>query len=148
MLHFVRTSFPTTPHARTAFNRADTQFDRFFGHDGETLRPIWGGDEIPVSAWQDDTTIHVDAEIPGVTESDVEIMVHKGVLTIKAERRPAEGRTYLYNGRAFGRLERAIILPEFVDSGNVEAALTDGVLHLTLPKHPAAQPKKIALKTS
>ena len=75
-----------------------------------------------VSVWGDENHLHVEAELPGVSEKDVEITVHDGVLTIRADRRPEEGRAYLYNSRAFGSFERAIVLPEAVDADKVEAA--------------------------
>ena len=82
-----------------------------------------------------------------MAEKDVEITVHEGVLNIRAERRPEEGRTYLYNGRSFGRFERSIVLPR-QSIRKCGSALTNGVLQIHLPKHPAARPRKITLKTS
>jgi HSP20 family protein len=148
MFPMVRTRFPFAPLASTAFNRSDSLFDRFFGDDGEGLQPSWVPSRLPLAMWQDDDKFYVEAEIPGVTDQDVEIKVHNGVLTIKAERRPEDGRSYLYNGRLFGRFEQAVLLPEIVDSEKVEATLNRGVLHLTLPKHPAARTKKITLRSS
>lgn len=74
--------------------------------------------------------------------------IHEGVPRIKAVRRAVEGRTYLYNGRSFGSIERVIGLPELVDSERVEASLSAGVLRLVPPKHPASRPRRITLKTS
>ncbi len=48
----------------------------------------------------------------------------------------------------FGRLERAVVLPDSVDSDQVEAKLANGILSVTLPKHPDGRPKKIAVKTA
>jgi HSP20 family protein len=47
----------------------------------------------------------------------------------------------------FGRFERVVALPEAVNSDEVEAALTNGVRSISLPKSPVASPKKISLKT-
>ena len=71
-----------------------------------------------------------------------------GVQTCALPICPEEGRAYLYEGRSFGRFERSIVLPEVVDAENVEARLSKGVLRIDLPKHPAARPRKISLKTS
>jgi HSP20 family protein len=70
------------------------------------------------------------------------------MLFIRGERKPEEGRQYLYNGRVWGQFERVITLPEAVDADNVEAELTDGILRVALPKRPEAKPKTIMLKTS
>ena len=121
----------------------DTLFDRFFGGDGGSLAPAWGG--LPVAVWEDEDRIYVEAELPGVAEADIEVTVHNGLLFIRGQRRPAEGRNYLYNGRSFGRFERVITLPEAVDAEAVQARLADGVLTVELSKSPAAKPKKIAI---
>jgi HSP20 family protein len=90
----------------------------------------------------------VEAELPGVADKDVEITVQNGILTVRANRRAKEGQTYLYNGRAFGQVEKSVVLPEAIDSEKVEATLQGGVLVVTLPKHAEARPRKITLKTS
>jgi HSP20 family protein len=148
MFPVLRTSFPFSPLASSTSNRLDSLFDHFFGDEGNGFRPSGGLSSVPVSIWQDDNHLHVEAELPGVSENDVEITVHNGVLTIGADRPQQEGRPYLYNGRTFGRFERAVVLPEAVDTDHVEATLKSGVLHIALPKHPEARPKKITLKTS
>ena len=70
------------------------------------------------------------------------------MLFIKGERKPEEGRRYLYNGRPYGRFERVVTLPEAVTTDGVQAELKDGVLRIELPKSPEARPRKIALKTA
>lgn len=142
-----RTTVPAFPVSGATLNRLDTLFDRFFSTGGESGSE-WTAKRMPVSVWQDDNTLFVEAELPGVLEKDLEITVNDGVLTLKAESRDEEGRAYLYNGRTFGHWERAIKLPESIDAEHVEATLTNGVLRVVLPKHPAARPKKITLKGS
>ena len=121
----------------------DTLFDRFFGGDGGSLTPAWAG--VPVAMWEDDDRIHIEAELPGVADKDVDVTVHNGLLFIRAERRPAEGRNYLYNGRAYGRFERVITLPEAVDTEGVRARLADGLLFIELTKSPEAKPMKVTV---
>jgi HSP20 family protein len=137
-----------TPFATFPFGRFESLFDQFFGTDGDELRRTWGTSYGPLSIWQDENQVYVEVELPGVSDKDLEITVHKGLLTIKAERTDEEGRVYLYNGRTFGRFERTVALPESVDADNVEATLTNGVLRVALPKHPEARPKKIAVRNS
>jgi HSP20 family protein len=148
MLPMLRTGLAFSPLASSAFNRFDTMFDRYFGDEFEVnrARSSWG--YVPVSLWQDDNNIYVEADLPGVTEKDFEITVHNRVLTIKAQRRAEESRNYDFNGRMFGTVERAVVLPDLVDSDQVEAKLANGILSVTLPKHAEARPKKIAVKSS
>ena len=146
MLPVLRNNATFAPVATGPMNRLDSLFDRiFFGDDGAFMGQAWSG--APVAMWQDDDHIYIEAELPGATEKDVDVTVHNGLLFIRGERRPAEGRNYLYNGRLFGRFERVITLPEAVDTDAVQAKLTAGVLQVALPKSPEAKPKKIAVTT-
>jgi HSP20 family protein len=145
MLPILRNDAVLAPMVGGPFHRLDSLFDRVFGADGR-LGLGWGG--VPVALWEDEDHYYVEAELPGLTEPDVEVTVHNGMLFIRGERKPAEGRAYLYNGRCFGRFERVITLPGAVNADDVQARLTDGVLCLTLPKSPEAKPRKITLQTS
>jgi HSP20 family protein len=140
-----------TPYSQvgcSSFDGLSSLFERVFGEDGGELRKVWPQSVLPLSVWQDENSIYLEADLPGVAEKDLEITVDSGVLSIKAQRSDEEGRAYLYNGRAFGRTERAVTLPSDVDSAQVEAKLSNGILHISLPKLPEARPRKIALKTS
>jgi HSP20 family protein len=145
MLPVLWNDSPLAPVTPGPINRMDSIFDRVFG-EGGLLGEAWRG--LSVAMWQDDDHIYVEAELPGMTDEDVDITVQNGMLLIRGERKPSEGRNYLYNGRCYGRFERVITLPEAVDCEKVQAELKDGVLSLTLPKSPEAKPKKIALRTS
>jgi HSP20 family protein len=133
----------------TPVNRLERLFDRFFDDSffSYGFTPEWGAG-VPVSLWQDEDHVYIEAELPGLTEQNVDVTVHNGMLFIRGERKPEEGRQYLYNGRTWGRFERVITLPEAVDADNVQAELTNGILRIALPKSPEAKPKKITLKTS
>jgi len=147
MLPVLRNTSAWTPAYSYPVNRMDTWFDRFFGDDGGSLAGrAWTG--MPVSLWDDEDHFFIEAELPGVMDNDVDITVHNGMLFIRGERKPAEGRRYLYNGRSFGRFERVIALPEAVKTDDVQATMKDGILSITLPKSPEAKPKKITLQTS
>jgi HSP20 family protein len=133
----------------TPANRLERLFDRFFDDSffNFGVTPEWGAG-VPVALWQDEDHVYLEAELPGLTDQDVDVTVHNGMLFIRGERKPEEGRQYLYNGRAWGRFERVITLPEAVDADNVQAELANGILRVALPKSPEAKPKKITLKTS
>ncbi len=148
MFPLLRTTFPAAQFVAPTAHPLDTLFDRVLGHDGGAQFGESRWNAGPLAVWQDENTIHVEAELPGVAENDVEITVHNDELKIVAERRAEEGRKYLYNGRAFGRFERSVALPEMVDSEKVEATLSQGILRISLPKHPDTRPKKISLKSS
>ncbi|WP_435018716.1 Hsp20/alpha crystallin family protein [Tundrisphaera sp. TA3] len=124
-------------------NRMDALFNHVLG--GEALA---GQARAPLAMWEDDDHVWVEAEMPGVKDEDVDITIHKDLLTITAVRKPEEGRRYLYNGRSYGRFERTINLPEAVNPETVQASLEAGVLRIEMPKSPESKPRKISLKTS
>jgi len=144
MLPVLRNTSAWNPTFSHPMNRLDTFFDRFLGDDGGSLGREWGG--MPVALWQDDDHFFVEVELPGVVDNDVDVTVHNGMLSIRGERKPEQGRRYLYNSRPFGRFERVITLPEAVKTEDVQATLKDGILSITLPKSPEAKPRKITLQ--
>jgi HSP20 family protein len=129
-------------------NRLEGLFDRLLDDNVFGFGFPAAQTAVPISLWHDEDHIYVEADLPGMSDQDVEVTVHKGVLYIRGERKPEEGRQYLHNGRTWGRFERAIILPDEVDADAVQAELSHGVLRLTLPKSPETRPRKIALRTS
>jgi HSP20 family protein len=91
--------------------------------------------------------VKVVAELPGLEEQDVELMLHDGVLTIKGEKK-AESETSVYSERRHGSFQRSIQLRPEVDPETVSAAFKNGVLTITLGKRPEAQSqvKRIPIK--
>lgn len=94
----------------------------------------------------------VVAELPGVSQNDVELSFEQNVLTIRGQKSslldPAkDGELRVFTAeRVSGAFERAIRLPEFVDSEKIAAELRDGLLTITIPKATAARPRKIEIK--
>jgi HSP20 family protein len=147
MVPATRNNVTMTPWT-APINRLEGLFDRLF--DDTFFNFGFRPDEAaaPISLWHDDDHIYVEADLPGMNDEDVEVTVHRGVLFIRGERKPEQGRQYVYNGRAWGRFERAVRLPDEVDANGIQAELSRGVLRLTLPKSPATKPRKITLKSS
>jgi HSP20 family protein len=94
----------------------------------------------------------VIAELPGVNQSQVALSFEQNVLTIRGEKssgfdpsKDGELRVYAAE-RVTGTFERAIRLPEFVDSEKISAELREGILTVTIPKATAAQPRQIEIK--
>jgi HSP20 family protein len=144
MLQLFRNNPAFAPVANGSINRLDALFNSLAGDDGGFLSQPWS--RTPVAMWQDEDNLHIEVEMPGVAEQDVDVTVHQGTVYIRAERKPEQGREYLYNGRWFGQFERAITLPDAVNTSDVEATLANGVLSLNFRKAAEAKPKKITLK--
>ncbi len=77
-------------------------------------------------------------------------MVRDGILTIRGEKKEEheeKQKNYHRVERFFGQFFRSIPLPVGADESNVTATSGKGVLTVTIPKKPEAQPKKIAVKS-
>ena len=94
----------------------------------------------------------VFAELPGVSQSDLDISFEQNVLTIRGTKHSlidsnAHGELRVYAAeRATGSFERSIRLPEFVDGDQINAEFTNGLLTVTVPKAQAAQARRIEIK--
>lgn len=88
------------------------------------------------------------ADLPGVSENDLDIGVHNNVLTVSGSRSAEErkeGETYALYERQFGSFTRSFSLPDMADGDKIEAKLEHGVLTLTIGKKAEAKPRKISL---
>ena len=117
---------------------------------------------LPVDVYELDKKLVVEAEVPGLTEDEIDIEVFDGELTIRAGRKvvqaettdpasdgdsaPAQERNYLRREREEKMVQRTLRLPFDVLEDAIEAVLSNGVLRLVLPKAPSAEPRRIAVK--
>ena len=86
--------------------------------------------------------IRVTAEVPGLEENDIEVLLDDGVLTLKGEKRSeTEDKDRQFSERFYGRFERRVPLGYDVEEDKVSAAFKNGVLTVTLPKTERAQAK-------
>ena len=84
--------------------------------------------------------IRISAELPGLEEKDVEVLLGEGVLTLRGEKKgQTEDQERHFSERYYGRFERRIALPSEVEPDKVEASFRNGVLTVTLPKSAKAQ---------
>ena len=91
----------------------------------------------------------VSAELPGMTEKDVQVEIANGVLTIRGEKkseRSGEGK--YFTERYYGSFARQIPL-EDVQEDKAEASFKNGVLTISLPKSETPKPdvKRITINT-
>lgn len=89
------------------------------------------------------------AELPGVKADDLDIQTTGRNITITGERRiePDTNARYHRREREAGRFSRALTLPGDIDREKIEAALSNGVLTITIPKSEKAMPRQIAIKS-
>ena len=102
---------------------------------GRTLS-VWPNVELS----ETDREIRIAAEVPGMSEKDVELLLEDGVLTLRGEKKSeTEDKDRGYSERYYGRFERRIALPSNVDEQGAKAEFKDGVLNVTLPKSAEAE---------
>jgi HSP20 family protein len=118
--------------------------------------PSLGGVSAPGAAWPSveissgDKEIKVTAELPGLEQKDIEVLLDDGVLTLRGEKRSeTDDRDRQFSERYYGRFERHIPVGYEVKEDEVDARFRNGVLTVTLPKSEKAQSqvKRIDIKT-
>lgn len=130
-------------------NEVDRLFTDVFG-DAPALLAGRAGSFPALNVWEDAEHIRIEAELPGLKLSDIEVVVDDHDLTIKGARQaPArEGVSFHRRERGVGTFSRTVRLPVAIDAEKVEATLNSGVLLVTLPKAPEARPRKIEVKAA
>jgi HSP20 family protein len=86
---------------------------------------------------EDDREIRVSAELPGVTEKDVDVTLQDDILTIRGERKAEQEdrqRNYHVMERSYGSFMRSLRLPFAVQPDQIQASFENGVLTVTIPK--------------
>jgi HSP20 family protein len=127
----------------SASEDVDRLFNRFFNESREVA-----GTFLPLTVWEDEKQLHIEAEAPGATIDEIELVVHDGTLRISYTRAaPQQERKHWLNERSYGKFERVIRLAEAFDEDSIHAELSGGVLYVTLAKKPELQPRKIAVQT-
>ncbi|MFN3231348.1 MAG: Hsp20/alpha crystallin family protein [Alphaproteobacteria bacterium] len=94
---------------------------------------------------EDDGHYVMTAEMPGISDEDIEVALSEGVLTVKGEKRDEREEkkdSYRISERQYGSFQRSFRLPADVDADKIKAACKDGVLTVTIPRKPEAKVKK------
>lgn len=101
----------------------------------------------PVSIWESDQGLVAEFDVPGVQQTDLEVSVEDGVLTVSGKRQPREhaGERKHADFR-FDNFNRSIRLHESLDPASIEAELDNGVLTLSIGRRAEAQPRTIPVK--
>ncbi|MCA8951184.1 MAG: Hsp20/alpha crystallin family protein [Planctomycetes bacterium] len=145
----------TAEHPGAAILRDPFQslFQTLFGdHDGFVI-PRGESNRAPLANISEtDAGYELAFELPGIAESDIQVDVRDNTLTVTAERKDDrdvkdQKRKWHRVEHRYGRYSRAISLPRDASSDDVDAVYKNGVLHVTVPKVPAAQNKRIVVRS-
>jgi HSP20 family protein len=124
----------------------NTAFDAPPGGNGGTARR-W----VPaMDLVETDDHFVLRADLPGLSQDDVNIEVEDRVLTVSGERRAeheSKSEGYHRVERAYGAFSRSLTLPEGIDADAVEATFDRGVLEVRIPKPEQRKPRKVSIGT-
>jgi len=157
-------TFLATPTAAAGRSGLADAFDDVFG---TSLEALFGNPLVPrtwqplhsvtsatifpaLNVWSDSAALHVEAELPGLRQEDLELTVTGDELVLSGRREELleNGTTLHRRERRTGRFTRSLRLPCEIDADAVTANLVDGVLHVTLPKAATLRPRRIDVQVA
>ena len=97
-----------------------------------------------------DSDYHIDVEMPGIDQKEIDIKLDNNILTIrgkKEEKSDSKERNYYVKERYYGSFQRSITLPTNMNAEDIDARFLNGVLHLKIPKKQQENAKKIEIKS-
>lgn len=116
------------------------------------------GSESALTAWapavdvyETENELVIKADLPDVSEKDLDVRVENNILTIHGERKfeqRVKEENYLRMERSYGSFSRSFSLPNSVNTEAIKAEYKDGVLNITLPKRAESKPKQVKVAVS
>jgi HSP20 family protein len=124
------------------FRELDRLSQQVFGTNGTSARPA----VMPMDAWRDGDTFHVEFDLPGIDLDSIDLDVERNVVTVKAERPlRASDAELLAAERPRGVFSRQLMLGDNLDTEHITASYDAGVLTLQIPVAEKAKPRKITI---
>ena len=124
------------------FRELDRLAQQVLGANGTLARPA----VMPMDAWRDGDTFHVEFDLPGVNPDSIDLDVERNVVTVKAERPArASDAELIAAERPRGVFSRQLILGDNMDTEHITAGYDSGVLTLQIPVAEQAKPRKISI---
>jgi HSP20 family protein len=100
----------------------------------------------PLDIYEDEHTIALKMEVPGIDEQDIDVCLENNTLTVHGERKiekEEKEENFRRIERQYGSFTRSFTLPSSVDPAQVSANYDKGVLKITLAKKADAKPRQI-----
>lgn len=121
-------------------------FDDFFSLTPTSMFEFDWSPSVDVA--EDDTSIRVKAEVPGIDEKDLKVTLENNVLIIEGEKKEErheedKNTRYVVSERRFGSFRRSIGLPEGIKADKIKASFKKGVLQIEIPKEESAKSRRI-----
>lgn len=113
--------------------------------EAELLPTSW---TPPVDIYETDKEIVLEIEVPGMTQSDIQVEVRESLLLVRGERRRVrviDRENYHRRERSYGMFQRCFSLPKNIQPDQVRAQCRDGVLEVVVPKTPVRTNNKLVI---
>jgi len=104
-----------------------------------------------VDIYETENELVVKADLPEVSEKDLDVRVENNMLSIRGERKfeqKVEEENYLRVERTYGTFSRSFSLPNTVSTEAIKADYKNGVLTVTLPKRAESKPKQVKVNVT
>ena len=88
----------------------------------------------PVNMYDDGDKIVIEVALPGVKKEDIDVSLQDGILIISGVRIGKSDKPYYQQEWQYGQFEREITLPTAINSDDIRAEYTDGILTVSMPK--------------
>jgi len=125
-------------------NRVNRLFDEQYGGREDSLTA--GAFVPPVDVYEDEHSVQLKLEVPGIEEKDLDVKVENNTLTVSGERKfekEQKEENFHRIERRYGSFSRSFTLPNTVNTEDVNASYDNGVLTIKLGKRAEAKPKQI-----
>jgi HSP20 family protein len=132
-----------------ALNQMNRELNRVFNDQSLTAQLLEDTHWTPqVDITENDDSFHVSVDVPGVSPEQMEISLHKGLLTIRGKRNTdneTEDDKFSRRERIRGSFSRQFNLPDSANEETVTAKSVNGVLKITIPKAKKSAPISITV---
>jgi len=119
-----------------------------FPEQGNVITSTWFA---PTDVSEDESSLRITMELPGVDPNDVRLSLENNILTIRGEKKQQiddnSERIHRFE-RTYGMFERTFVLPNTVDTDRIDARYENGVLHVSIPRAERAKPREIRVNAS
>ena len=138
------------PGSVNLFEDIDRMFNSFFNDSAMTR-----SSSPRVDIKESENGYLLEAELPGLTEKDVDVKIEDSLLTISSaveenreEKSDEKNNGFLLRERRSHSFTRSFVLPKDVDRESIEATFSNGLLSLNLAKVPETKPRTIEIKSA
>lgn len=130
----------------TLQERMNRLFNEQFGTMGSEDTLTASSFMPPVDVYEDEHSIQLRMEVPGIDEKDIDIRLENNTLTVRGERKfekEEKEENFQRIERRYGSFTRSFTLPSTVNNEDVKADYDKGLLKIRLAKRAEAKPKQI-----